>query len=54
MMLWGFGNIQAEPKVWVKSYGRCRHLSTYKLPKGHGAKRKQARKAQRAARKVNK
>ena len=47
-----FGNILAMPKVWAKQYGRFRHISTTKLPKGHGAKRKQKRKAQRAARKV--
>jgi hypothetical protein len=51
-MFWSFGNFQAEQKVWAKSYGRCRHITDYKLPSGYRAKRKQKRKAQRVARKM--
>lgn len=47
-------NILVESKVWAPQYGRCKHLSFTKLAKGHSAKRKQKRKAQRAARKGNK
>lgn len=43
-----------ESKVWAPQYGRFKHFSFTKLAKGHGAKRKQQRKAQRAARKGNK
>ena len=51
-MFFKFHNDITDPKVWSKQYGRCKHITDYKLPKGHGAKRKQKRKAQRAARKV--
>lgn len=49
-----FGNLLTTQTLWAKQYGRFKHLSFPKLPKGHSAMRKQKRKAQRAARKVNK